>query len=404
MNSKKKNILLLAPQPFFVERGTPINVREILNSLSSDGYQVTLLSYPYGKDLEIENVKFEKSPKIPFLKTVKVGPSLAKIFLDFLFFFKALHLSLKTKYDLFHGIEEAAFIAQFLSAIHRKPFIADVDSSMSDQLRESGFIKNSLILNFFEYFEKICFRKASCVLTVCEALSQKVLKLEQNAKIMQIEDFPFLTEDLQVEALDLRKKYQIDCNKKLLIYAGNFEAYQGIELLLQAYSILKNKLRKLSLPENFQLVLVGGKLEDIDRLRSLSKSLEINDSVTFTGALPTEYMYQVHEQSDVLLSPRLTGINTPLKIYNYLDSERIIVATNIISHTQILNNSNALLAEPNAQDLAYKLELSISEDPRAVELRNNLVRTAKELVDHKYSRARFNLAIKELYAKILNYD
>lgn len=403
MNSKKKNILLLAPQPFFVERGTPINVREILNALSSDGYQVTLLSYPYGKDLEIQNVKFEKSPKLPFLKTVKVGPSLAKIFLDFLFFFKALQLSFKTKYDLFHGIEEAAFIAQFLAFIHRKPYIADVDSSMSDQLRESGFVKNKLLIGFFENLEKFCFRHAACVLTVCEALSQKVLSLEKNAKIAQIEDFPFLSEETQIEIFDLRKKYKIATDKKLLIYTGNFEPYQGIELLLEAYSIFKSERETKSLPANFQLVLVGGKPTDLDRLSSLCKNLKIFDSVIFTGALPTEFMFQIHKQSDVLLSPRLTGINTPLKIYNYLDSERIIVATNIISHTQVLNNSNSLLAEVNAQDLAHKLELSISDDQNTIELRKSLIKSAKELVDNKYSRARFKLAIIELYARILSY-
>ena len=85
-------ILILSPQPFFTARGTPINIRQILLALSKAEHEVTLLCYPLGQNLEIENVEIKRSIGVPFISSIRPGPSLKKIALDFFFFFSALRL------------------------------------------------------------------------------------------------------------------------------------------------------------------------------------------------------------------------------------------------------------------------------------------------------------------------
>ena len=48
----------------------------------------------------------------------------------------------------------------------------------------------------------------------------------------------------------------------------------------------------------------------------------------------------------ILVSPRIKGNNTPMRLYSYLHSGKAVLATNLPPHTQILDNRVAMLADP----------------------------------------------------------
>ncbi len=397
--NEKRRVLFLSPQPFFVPRGTPINVREILLALSEEDYHITLMAYPFGEDIDIKNVTILRSPGIPFITSIKAGPSLTKIFLDMLFFFKAILLCLRTRFDLLHGIEEAGLIAGILGMTFRKPFIVDVDSSMSQQLEESGFIKSKFILRLFEKAEAFFMRRAIRVITVCTALTEDVKRICPTAKITQIEDFPIDEENGQrVQGLNIRELYSISNGEKLILYAGNLEPYQGIDLLLHSFSLASSS-------ENFtpaKLIIVGGSPNDIGKYTALAKTLNIIEQVIFTGLVPTETMTSIHSQADLLVSPRLSGTNTPLKIYGYMNSSKAILATNILSHTQVLDHSSAYLASAAPEHFSRILLEAISEKDLQIEDRASRIKNAKNLAENKYSRKRFRTHIQNLYMEVLS--
>jgi len=83
----------------------------------------------------------------------------------------------------------------------------------------------------------------------------------------------------------------------------------------------------------------------------------------------------------LLVSPRATAINSPLKIYSYLKSGKPIIATNIIGHTQVLTPEAALLVEPNPSALAEGI-LSLLENRS---LAGRLACGARRLFESKYS-------------------
>ena len=68
-------ILLLAPEPFFQERGTPIAIKLLAETLCEQNYEVDLLTYHEGTDISIKGLRILRIPKIPFIK---------KYLLDFL--------------------------------------------------------------------------------------------------------------------------------------------------------------------------------------------------------------------------------------------------------------------------------------------------------------------------------
>jgi len=156
-------------------------------------------------------------------------------------------------------------------------------------------------------------------------------------------------------------------NTLLLLYVGNFESYQGVELLLAAMDELK--------PESAaDLMLVGGGANE-ESLRQRAETGPARGRIHFVGRKPVADLPWILDQADVLVSPRSKGVNTPMKIYAYLEAGRPILATRIVSHTQILNDETALLVEPNARSIAEGIQ-KLREDPL---FREKLAKEAKTL-------------------------
>ena len=80
-------ILLLAPQPFFQARGTPIAVRLVLEFLSSRGHRVDALTYHEGSDVDIPNCRVVRIPRLPGIRDIRPGFSLKKILCDLVMLF-----------------------------------------------------------------------------------------------------------------------------------------------------------------------------------------------------------------------------------------------------------------------------------------------------------------------------
>ena len=78
---------MLLPQPFFAERGSPLNIYQVCKALGRSGHSVDLICFHLGRDVEIKNVKIERTLRIPFIKHIRVGASFAKLVLDVLLFF-----------------------------------------------------------------------------------------------------------------------------------------------------------------------------------------------------------------------------------------------------------------------------------------------------------------------------
>ena len=104
--------------------------------------------------------------------------------------------------------------------------------------------------------------------------------------------------------------------------------------------------------------------------------------MVFAGQRPPEEIPGFIAACNILVSPRVSGTNTPLKIYSYLRSGRPIVATDLRTHTQVLTSETAVLVSPEAEPLAAGL-LRLIEQP---EERQALSDAARKLADTRYSR------------------
>ena len=393
-----KRVLMIAPQPFFANRGTPFNVRAMVSTLAKHGCQVDLLVFPVGEPVELPSgVRVLRSPSLPFIRKVPIGPSWTKILLDIPLCFSALWHSLARRYDAYHGVEEGGIVAGVLSMVTRKTYVYDMDSCMPQQLKDSGFFQSGVLLSIVSGLENFFIRHAGSVLTVCQALTDKVRSVSNEVAIHQIEDCPVESEPSEQLVSELRLRYGLG-GKRVLLYTGNVESYQGIDLLLKSFALCTGKHGF----KDVVLVIVGGGGESSEALQSckeLAFQLGIGDKTVFTGERPPAEMGSFYALADVLASPRLVGGNTPLKLYSYMAAERPIVATSISSHTQVLDETNAFLAEAKPEPFAQAINDSFMISSS---LRVSRVAAAKKLVDEKYSRAAFERRMLALYVELFS--
>ena len=178
----------------------------------------------------------------------------------------------------------------------------------------------------------------------------------------------------------------IDFTRPTVVYAGTFEAYQGIDIVIRAFALVLK-----SIPDA-QLVLAGGTPAQVAEMTALRDSLGLAGKCILTGRVSKGEAMRLTREATVLASPRIYGTNTPLKIYEQLASGKALIATRIWSHTQVLTEEVCVLVEPQPEDLARGLELLLS-DPA---LRARLATNAQALYEREYSRPIYEGKIQRL--------
>ncbi|MBI5669318.1 MAG: glycosyltransferase [Chloroflexi bacterium] len=161
------------------------------------------------------------------------------------------------------------------------------------------------------------------------------------------------------------------------MYVGNLERYQGIDLLLDSFA--RARL------DNAHLVIIGGAPEHIRHYQHRAAQLGIASRVHLIGSRPVAALPAYLAQADILVSPRIKGVNTPMKIYSYLASGRPVVATDLKTHTQVLNPDVALLAQPTPQAFAEGLA-RLAHDAA---LRQRLGENGQRLIAEKHNYTAF---------------
>lgn len=362
-------ILVLAPQPFFTQRGTPIAVRLLLETLAERGDVLDVLVYPDGEDVEIANCRILRVPALPGTRGIGPGFSLKKLIADAVLAPMAAWRMLRGRYDLVIAVEEAAYIAWVLRPILGVPYIFDVDSSIPEQINDKKPLPGWLY-RFLVAVEARAARGAVGALTCCRALEDLVRGHAPDLPIQTIEDITMLEPDQGTPP-----PADVPADAPAVMYVGNLESYQGVDLLIDGFARLDPDL-----PAN--LVIIGGAADHIAAGRARAEAAGIGHRTHFLGPRPVEKLGEYLRAAAVVASPRTQGRNTPMKIYSYLDCGRPLIATRLPTHTQVLDDEIAMLVEPTADDMARGLTELLADPAR----RDTMAAAAQVRVQAEFSR------------------
>lgn len=383
---------MIAPEPFFEPRGTPFSEFHRIRALTALGHQVDLVTYPFGQDVSMPGLRVIRSLRPPFVSHVKIGPSAAKFPLDALLTLTAFRVGLTGKYDAIHSHEEGGVIGVVLSWLLRIPHLYDMHSSLPQQLNNFKYSQSGALHALFTWAEGQMVHKSQVVITICQELQDTVTEMGVGERALLIENVMGgdVEEAPSRTPAEVREFWGIAPATPLALYTGTFEAYQGVDMLIDAAAIIAQRR-----PEA-RVLVVGGEPAQVEVAKAKAEARGASSVMIFTGQQPAREIPGFVQAADLLVSPRIRGTNTPLKIYSYLRSGKPIVATNLLTHTQVLTPEIAKLVAPEAEPFAQAV-LELIEQP---EQRERLSAAARIVAQDKYSRESYVRRTAQAYERL----
>lgn len=162
---------------------------------------------------------------------------------------------------------------------------------------------------------------------------------------------------IETKKNEVRKKLGLPVDKKIILYNGSLYKWKGVCTLVQ--------ITRYPLPiSRYLIILVGGAEYDINRLKKFIKENNLSESkVLILGHKQYKDMPNYLAAADVLVLPNAgkkilsAKYTSPLKMFEYMASQKPIVASDLPSIREVLNENNAVLVEPdNPQALAQGIQ------------------------------------------------
>lgn len=175
-----------------------------------------------------------------------------------------------------------------------------------------------------------------------------------------------------IDQRTIRRELGLPLEISLAVYTGSFSLYswKGVDVLIKAAEYL---------PENIRVVLVGGSSEEINRM----KLSVLSERFIFIPRVARKMVAKYLCAADVLVLPNTKGdlaserYTSPLKLFEYMTSGTSIVASNLPSIREILDEQTAIFVEPNdplglANGIIEVLHNTVTATARAQEARKKV--------------------------------
>ncbi len=380
------NILYLAPTPFFSVRGAPLVTRDTIEHLTNDGHQIDLLTFPFGQDREMPGLKIIRCGRWLPIRKVSFGASLGKAALDSAIFLQLLwrllagRLRIGKTYDMVFALDESAFLCWLLAWLLPCPVIYDMDASIGEQFELNPRFRRLVGLGHFA--ETRCVGVAAVVVVQCRAYAERVAAISPQKCVITVPDLPLVTAEKIRSAPPFPWDETLPLLPPVFLYVGNLGSHQGVDLLVAAFA----RLRREGLDGS--LVIAGGRPDEVEKMAARSPN------VSFLGTIDPHDLPGLYRIADVVVAPRVSGSNTPMKIYDYMHSGSPIVATRLTTHTQVLDEDCSILVEATEDGLVEGMRWAAGDESQSADL----VRRARERVASITSEEIFSKRLRQAVA------
>lgn len=367
-----KSIFLIFYGRFPSEKAASLFAAKSCESFANIGTKVTLLVPrrtgrekvdPYAYYRMQKNFKIVYLPVLDFLSlsfpqrlAFQIGFTTFSIFCFFYLFFKA------KKNDVIYSNESLPI---FLSSFYFPNTLYEVHDFPE---RKFAFYKA-----LFHRVRYILVTNTWKIKKIEElfGVSQDKILCERNA--VDIKEF-----DIALTKEEARKKLGLPIDGDIVVYTGHLYEWKGVDVLAETAKML---------PPDTLVIFVGGTESDVQRF---SKKYGDVKNISIQGHRDHSEIPLWQKAADVLVLPNTAKENiskyytSPMKLFEYMASKRPIVASNIPSVAEILNDSNAVLVQPDdPQDLAQGIEMILKDASRGVSFAD---RAYQEVLQHTWAQ------------------
>lgn len=345
---------MIAPGPFFVDRGFGVAVYEQVNALQRRGLHVEVVSYHSGRDLP--NMTVHRALRFPGYDATRIGPSFTRVPHWLLLLIKTYQVTRRTKPNILHGhLHEGALIAAIVSKLCGIPWVFDVQGSLSLEMAEKGALRvGSLPYRLIGSLEGWLDQRAKVLLAKSVTMERELVERfsVEEKRIHRVMDGtdPQVFSPRPPDA-ELRARWGIDHAGCVIGYLGLLTEQQGSVLLLRA---AKELLKKH--PE-CHFLLMGYPVEEA---LDMARALGIERHVTFTGrvdyALAPDHLALI----DLAVAPKLSETEGNGKLYNYMSMALPVVSIDSPDNREVLGDAAYYARGRGPGQLAKAMEVALT--------------------------------------------
>jgi len=391
-------ILMIAPTPFFSDRGTHIRILEEALALEKRGHSVPIVTYHIGENISEKiktNIEIYRIPKLLFwCKKMEAGADWRKVILNILLIFKTLRLVLIKKPDIIHAhLHEGALIGWIVRKIlfwRKIKLIADFHGTLTKEMVSHNYLKNKFLRGFFIRLEKFINNLGDFAIASSGELADELRKTRKDGKIETILDGVNLENyDPLTLKKEFRKKLGIPANKVMIIYAGSFIANKGIKYLLEAISKVAKGDR------NIYFVLAGSPEKEI---KNYLKKRKLENCVKLISPLSYFDLPKILKAGDVGVDPKDSSVGQASgKVLQYMGAGLPVVCFDRINNRKYLGEGAYYSRDISAQGIIDGI-LYFSQNSEEIIARGKI---AKERAE-KFSWDKSAEEIERIYQKLFS--
>ena len=297
-------ILVIAPTPFFSDRGTHIRILEEALALQSLGHQVTIATYHIGKDLPpdlAEKIEVRRIFRWLFwYKKLEAGPDWQKIILDLLLIKKVFFLARTQKPDVLHAhLHEGVligFVVQKLLFWKKMLLVGDFHGSLTKEMKSHGYLAIPFLGTLFQVVERWINNLGDVAVASSWDNAREINRVRTKNPVTVLPDGTRLSffNGLPEQKV-LRREYGVPEEAVVVGYTGALIANKGVKFFLEAIPLVLEKF------PSTHFVIAGFPL---DQISAYMTAPHFQTHVTVISPLPYYDLPKVLRLLDIGVDPK----------------------------------------------------------------------------------------------------
>lgn len=186
-------------------------------------------------------------------------------------------------------------------------------------------------------------------------------------------------------------------NKSTIFFLSvldEFHKYKGLDYLLEALKIVKNKISDVKL-------IVGGEGVLLEYYQEMASSLGLKDNVEFAGFIPDEEIADYYSQANVFVLPSISSLQEGFGIValEALACQTPVITTDIVGVAQDLKRIGGGIVTPprDTQKLADAIMQILSD----AEMQKDMGQRGRKLVEERYTWKGVASSMEKVYKELL---
>jgi glycosyltransferase involved in cell wall biosynthesis len=355
-------ILVVAPTPFFADRGTHIRILEEALALEKFGHSLTIATYHIGREISPEiktKIEVRRIRRLLFwYKKLEAGPDWQKVILDIMLIRKVFNLARTQKPDVIHGhLHEGVLIGWIVQKClfwRRIKLVADFHGSLTREMVSHDYLKGAggILRKIFVQIEKFIDNLGDAVITSSAENTQEIKGLRHDGIVETVLDGVNLSrfQDLP-EKIESKKELELPLDRRIVIYTGALMPNKGTSNLYQAILEVKK-----SAPRTF-FVIAGFPADEAQRFIEANN---LEHDARLISPLKYFHLPELLNASDVAVDPKdSTTRQASGKILQYMGAGLPIVCYNRPNNRHYLAEGGIYAEKPDAKSLAEKIVFAL---------------------------------------------